>query len=57
MIGKRGKSLIFTVEVGESRSKDGSEDGVAAVQSGSPQSRQKKREIVAVDGAPEANGM
>ena len=38
-IGKRGKSMTFTVEVSESTSKDGGENNVVAVQSGLAQSR------------------
>ena len=55
--GKRGESLTFTVEVGETTSKDGGDDRVVAVQSGSAQSRHTRRGIAAVDGAPEENGM
>ena len=56
-IGERGKSLTFTVEVGESTGKDGGDNNVAAVQSKSAQSGQTKSKIAAVDGAPEENAM
>ena len=49
-IGKRGKSLTFTIEVGEFVGKHGGEDRVAAIQLGSAQSSQTKSEITAVDG-------